>query len=50
MYCFTQESNKVPVRSLGMCLGEDVVVLVSYMLVEPHLFVKLRHVVAMVAA
>ena len=31
---FTQE-NKVPARSLGVCLGEDVVVLVSYMLVSP---------------
>ena len=31
---FTQE-NKAPARSLGMCLGKDVVVLVSYMLVGP---------------
>ena len=32
---FTQDNNKVPERSLGMCLGEDVVVLVSYMLIGP---------------
>ena len=33
-YDFTQE-NKAPARSLGMCLGEDVMVLASYMLVGP---------------
>ena len=32
---FTQDNNKVPARSLGVCLGEDVVVLVSYTLVGP---------------
>ena len=32
---FTQDNNKVPARSLDMCLGEDVVVLVSYTLVGP---------------
>ena len=31
---FTQE-NKAPVRSLGMCLGEDVMVLAGYTLVGP---------------
>ena len=31
---FTQE-NKVPARSLGVCLGEDVMVLASYTLVSP---------------
>ena len=46
---FTQE-NKVPARLLGVCLGEDVVVLASYTLVEPPLFVKLHHAVAMAAA
>ena len=40
----------MPVRSLGMCLGEDVMVLVSYMLVGPTFLLKLHHAVAMVAA
>ena len=44
---FTQE-NKVPVRSHGMCLGEDDMVFVSYTLVSPTF--KLDHVVALAAA
>ena len=43
---FTQE-NKALVRSLSVCLGEDVIVLASYMLVSPTF--KLHHVVAMEA-
>ena len=32
---FTQDNNKAPARLLGMCLGEDVVVLASYILIGP---------------
>ena len=46
---FTQE-NKAPARSLGMCLGEDVMVLASYMLISPTFLLKLHHAVAMAAA
>ena len=30
--------NKVPARLLGMCLGEDVMVLAGYMLAGPTIF------------
>ena len=45
---FTQV-NKALARSLGMCLGEDVVVLTGYMLAGPTIFTKLHHTVAMAA-
>ena len=36
---FTQV-NKAPARSLGMCLGEDVMVLVGYMPDGPTIFIN----------
>ena len=46
---FTQV-NKALARSLGVCLGEDVMVLVGHTLAGPTIFTKLHHAVAMVAA
>ena len=39
---FTQV-NKAPARSLGVCLGEDVVVLVGYMLAGPTFLLIISH-------
>ena len=49
MILYFTQVNKVPVRSLGMCLGKDVVVPMGYMPTAPTFFAELQHAVTTAA-